>query len=137
MIFPFLAVPDVIRALLVCLGSAQSLTLSSDCSVVGISRTTAFKTNTMGDPAKTDSGYCLHHQSFSNQRCFFAPKELAIDPMCEGEPVKQIRTPAALLALLTGAREPLGPSDPCDFNPSALLCAAFLHPPVSPPHVHE
>lgn len=104
---------------------------------MGISRTTAFKTNTMGDPAKTDGGYCLHHQSFSNQRCFFAPKELGIDPICESEAVKQIRTLAALLPLLTGARELSGPSDPRDFNPSVLLCAAFLHPPVSPPHVHQ
>lgn len=68
---------------------------------------------------------------------FFAPKELEIVPMCEGEPVKQIRTLAALLPLLTGAREKSGPSDPCDFNPPALLCVVFLHPPVSPPHVHE
>lgn len=54
--------------------------------------------------------------------------------MCEGEAVKQIRT---LAALLPGAREKSGPSDPCDFNPSELLCAVCLHPPVSPPHVHQ
>lgn len=87
-----------------------------------------------GRPSKTDGEDCLRHQSFSNQH-FLPPKDLEIDPICEGETVKRIRTLAPLLPPLTGAREPFGLSARCDFKASVLLCVVF--PPVSPPHVHQ